>query len=212
MATPMEMRNELLAQKIIKGLERRNMEGYYCKTKEEAVKKALEIIPEGSSVSWGGSMTMRDMGLTEALKAGNYEAHDRDVLSPEEQQKLYRQVFSMDCFVTSANAISEDGVIINIDATGNRVAAISFGPKEVVMVIGLNKVAKDADAALKRARGTAAPFNVNRFPNTQTPCKFDGTCHNCTAQGCICSSISILRYTPVKGRIKVTLVGDTLGF
>ena len=212
MATPMEMRNELLAQKIIKGLERRNMEGYYCKTKEEAVKKALEIIPEGSSVSWGGSMTIRDMGLTEALKAGNYEAHDRDILSPEEQQKLYRQVFNMDCFVTSANAISEDGVIINIDATGNRVAAISFGPKEVVMVIGLNKVAKDADAALKRARGTAAPFNVNRFPNTQTPCKFDGTCHNCTAQGCICSSISILRYTPVKGRIKVILVDDTLGF
>ena len=157
-------------------------------------------------------MTIRDMGLTEALKAGKYEAHDRDVLSPEEQQKLYRQVFSMDCFVTSANAISEDGVIINIDATGNRVAAISFGPKEVVMVIGLNKVAKDADAALKRARGTAAPINMQRFPNSQTPCKFDGTCHNCTAQGCICCSISILRYTPVKGRIKVILVDDTLGF
>ena len=212
MATPIETRNELLAKKIIKNLERRNMEGYYCKTKEEAVKKALEIIPEGSSVSWGGSATIRDIGLTEALKAGNYEAHDRDVLPLEKQLELYRKVFSMDCFVTSANAISKDGVIINIDGRGNRVAAISFGPKEVVMVIGLNKVAKDADAALKRARGTAAPFNVNRFPNTQTPCKFDGTCHNCTAQGCICCSISILRYTPVKGRIKVILVDDTLGF
>jgi len=212
MATPMEMRNELLAQKVIKSLERRNMEGYFCKTKEEAVKKALELIPEGSSISWGGSMTIRDMGLTEAVKNGNYKAYDRDLLSPEEQQKLYREVFNMDCFLTSANAISEDGVIVNIDATGNRVAAISFGPKQVIMVVGLNKVAKDVDAAVKRARGTASPINAQRFAGKQTPCRIDGTCHNCTSPDCICASFGIVRFSPIKGRIKVILVDDSLGF
>ena len=212
MATPMETRNELLAKKVISSLERRNMEGYFCKTKEDAIKKVLELIPEGGSVSWGGSMTIRDMGLTDAIKNGNFEVYDRDIVSPEEQQIIYRKVFSMDCFVTSANAISEDGVIINIDATGNRVAAISFGPKNVIIVAGLNKIAKDEDAAMKRARGTAAPINAQRFPNIQTPCKIDGTCHNCTAPGCICCSISTVRNSPIKGRIKVVLVDDTFGF
>ena len=212
MATPMETRNELLSAKIIKNLERRNMEGYYCATKEDAIKKVLELMPKGSSVSWGGSMTIRDMGLTEAIKNGEYEVYDRDIVSPEEQQEIYRKVFSMDCFVTSANAISEDGVIVNIDGTGNRVAAISFGPKNVIMVVGMNKVASDADAAMKRARGIAAPVNAQRFPNIQTPCKVDGSCHNCTAPGCICCSINVTRNSNVKGRIKVILVGESLGF
>jgi len=212
MATPVEMRNELLAKKVIENLKRRRMEGYFCKTKEEAMAKALELIPEGSSVSWGGSVTIRDMGLTEAIKNGNYEAYDRDIVSPEEQQEIYRKTFSMDTYLTSANAISEDGVIVNIDGMSNRVAAIAFGPKQVIMIVGMNKIAKDVDAAVKRARGTAAPVNAQRFPAKNMPCRFDGVCHNCTSEDCICCNISIIRGSMIPNRIKVIFVDEEMGF
>ena len=212
MATPVEMRNELLAKKVIENLKRRKMEGYFCKTQEEAMAKALELIPEGSSISWCGSVTIRDMGLTEALKNGNYEAYDRDIVSPEEQQEIYRKTFSMDTYLTSANAISEDGVIVNIDGMSNRVAAIAFGPKQVIMIVGINKIAKDVDAAIKRARGTAAPINAQRFPMKNMPCRFDGVCHNCTSEDCICCNISIIRSSMIPNRIKVIIVDEEMGF
>ena len=211
MATPVEMRNELLAKKVIENLKRRRMEGYFCKTKEEAMAKAIELIPEGSSISWGGSVTIRDMGLTEYLKNGNYEAYDRDIVSPEEQQEIYRKTFSMDTYLTSANAISEDGIIVNIDGMSNRVAAIAFGPKQVIMIVGMNKIAKDVDAAVKRARGTAAPINAQRFPAKNMPCRFDGVCHNCKHPNRICCSTVITNFNRIKGRIKVIIVNEDLG-
>ena len=160
--TPKEIRNERLAQKMIKNLERRNMEACYCATTAEAIERVMGMMPSGSSISWGGSMTIRDMGLTAALHdAGCYDLIDRDLAKDrDEAQEMYRKAFFADFYLSSANAISEDGVIVNIDGNGNRVAAITFGPKRVIFVIGMNKVAQNVEAALARARSTASPINA----------------------------------------------------
>lgn len=210
--TPTEQRNALLAQRMIKNLNRRNMDAYYCPTAEEAIAKVMELIPRGSSVSWGGSMTLRDMGLTRALHAdGGYRLLDRDLAKDRaEAVEIYLQAFRADYYLSSANAISEDGVIVNIDGNGNRVAAITFGPQHVIFVIGLNKVAQTVDAALARARSTASPINTARF-DINTPCKTDGVCHNCNSPECICNHIHFLRNSP-RRRHTVVLVGEGLGF
>ena len=210
--TPQEQRNEQLAQTIIKNLKRRHMEGFYCATAEEAVKKVSELIEDGSSVTWGGTMTVRDMGIPQYLKdRGTLEVLDRDLAAtPEEAQMTYLKAFSSDVYLSSANAISEDGVIVNIDGNGNRVAAITWGPKKVIFVIGMNKVAQNVEAALAMARSTAAPTNAARF-DVKTPCKTDGVCHNCNSPQSICNYVHFLRNSP-QGRHIVVLVGEPLGY
>ena len=210
--TPQEQRNELLAKTIIKNLQRRHIEGFYCPSGEEAVKKVSELIADGSTVTWGGTMTVRDLGIPEHLKSrGTLEVIDRDLAETlEERQAMYLRAFSADIYLSSANAISEDGVIVNIDGAGNRVAAITWGPKKVIFVIGLNKVTQTVEAALSRARGTASPINSARF-DIKTPCKADGVCHNCNSPECICNYVHFLRNSP-KGRHTVILVGENLGY
>ena len=210
--TPQEQRNELLAKTIIKNLQRRHIEGFYCPSGEEAVKKVSELIADGSTVTWGGTMTVRDLGIPEHLKSrGTLEIIDRDLAETlEERQAMYLRAFSADVYLSSANAISEDGVIVNIDGAGNRVAAITWGPKKVIFVIGLNKVTQTVEAALLRARGTASPINSARF-DIKTPCKADGVCHNCNSPECICNYVHFLRNSP-KGRHTVILVGENLGY
>lgn len=210
--TPQEQRNELLAKTIIKNLQRRHIEGFYCPSGEEAVKKVSELIADGSTVTWGGTMTVRDLGIPEHLKSrGTLEVIDRDLAETlEERQAMYLKAFSADVYLSSANAISEDGVIVNIDGAGNRVAAITWGPKKVIFVIGLNKVTQTVEVALSRARGTASPINSARF-DIKTPCKADGVCHNCNSPECICNYVHFLRNSP-KGRHTVILVGENLGY
>lgn len=209
---PIEIRNEKAAGKVIKNLARRNIEAFYCPTSREAVDKLLEMIPQGSSVTWGGSMSIRDIGIPAALAdAGKYEVYDRDK-APDRAAatEIYLKAFSCDYYLSSANAITEDGVIVNIDGTGNRVAAITFGPRNVIFVIGMNKLTQNVDAALARARSLAAPVNTARF-DIQTPCKLDGVCHNCLSDDCICNYIHYLRHSP-KGKHKVILVGESIGY
>lgn len=210
--TPTETRNEHLAQTIIKNLQRRHIQGFYCPTAEEAVKKVSELIADGESVTWGGTMTVRDLGIPAALKSrGTLEVLDRDLVeSPEEKQAMYLRAFSADVYLSSANAISEDGVIVNIDGNGNRVAAITWGPKKVIFVIGLNKVAQTVEAALARVRSTASPINAARF-DIKTPCQVDGTCHNCNSTDSICNYVHFLRNSP-QGRHTIVLVGENLGY
>jgi len=207
-----KQRNERLAQTIIKNLKRRHMEGFYCATADEAVKKVSELIDDGNSVTWGGTMTVRDMGIPDFLRnRGTLEVLDRDLVeTSEEKQAMYLRAFSTDVYLTSANAISEDGVIVNIDGNGNRVAAITWGPKKVIFVIGLNKVAQNVEAALARARSTASPINATRF-DIKTPCQTDGVCHNCNSPESICNYVHFLRNSP-KGRHVVVLVGEPLGY
>ena len=211
--TPLEIRNNLLGEKLVKNLKRRNMEAFYCPTAQEAVDKVMELIADGSSVTWGGSMTVRDMGIPQALKErGTLEVLDRDLVDdPQEKQQMYLRAFSADVFLSSANAISEDGVIVNIDGNGNRVAAISWGPKKVIFIIGLNKVAQTVEAAIARARSTASPINAQRF-DIATPCHADGMCHNCNSPESICSYIHLLRNSRTPGRHVVVLVGEDFGY
>lgn len=211
--TPQEERNQKLAEKMIKNLNRRNMEAFYCPTGEEAVRKVSELIADGSTVTWGGTATVRDLGIPEVLKKRkSLHVLDRDTTeTPEEKETIYLKAFTADVYLTSANAISEDGVIVNIDGNGNRVAAITWGPKKVIFVIGLNKVAQTIEAAIARARGIASPINSQRF-DINTPCRIDGTCHNCNSPESICSYVHILRNSRNGNRHIVILVGEDLGY
>ena len=201
-----------LADKIIKGLQSRNMQGYYAETKEEALALALELIPEGSSISWGGATSAHEIGLTEAVINGNYVVYNRDAVDDfEEKRKISIQAMDCDFFLASTNAITEDGILVNIDGMSNRVAAIAFGPRNVLMIVGMNKVARDVDAAVSRARNIAAPINAQRFP-IETPCKVTGSCANCKSISSICCQFLITRFSREKDRIKVILVNDNLGF
>ena len=191
--TPNEQRNERLGAKMVKAMQRRHFDAYYCATASEAKAKVNELIPDGASVTWGGTMTVRDMDIPKMLQErGTLKVWDRDkVETPEEKQEMYLRAFQADYYLSSANAITEDGVIVNIDGNGNRVAAITWGPQHVIFVVGMNKVAQDPEAALKRARSTAAPINAARF-DIQTPCQLDGQCHNCNSPQSICNYIHFL--------------------
>ena len=162
--TPNEQRNERLGAKMVKAMQRRHFDAYYCATASEAKAKVNELIPDGASVTWGGTMTVRDMDIPKMLQErGTLKVWDRDkVETPEEKQEMYLRAFQADYYLSSANAITEDGVIVNIDGNGNRVAAITWGPQHVIFVVGMNKVAQDPEAALKRARSTAAPITRAR--------------------------------------------------
>ena len=197
---------------MIKQLQRRHMEAFYCPTATEAVEKVSSLIADGSSVTWGGSMTIRDMGIPDALRQrGTLNVLDRDLVeTPEEKAEMYLRAFSADVYLSSANAISEDGVIVNIDGNGNRVAAITWGPKQVIFIIGVNKIAQTVEAALTRARSTASPINAARF-EIQTPCQVDGVCHNCNSADSICNYVHFLRNSP-RGKHKVILVGEDWGY
>ena len=201
-------RNECLAKTVIKGLDSRNMTGYYAESKEEALKKALELIPEGSTIAMGGCMSAHEIGLIDALKKGNYNYLDRDKMEPRESLLAS---YDADVFLTSANAISNDGILVNIDGNSNRVSCIAQGPKKVIFIVGMNKVCSDLDEAMKRARNVAAPVNAQRF-DVKTPCKVSGKCFDCKSPDTICCQFLITRYSRHEGRIHVILVNDTLGF
>lgn len=205
-------RNRLLGRQIIKNLEARNMEGFYAETKEDALSKALELIPEGAYVAWGGSMSIQEIGLKDAVCNGNYQVYNREnAKTPEEKRKIELATYDSDFFLTSANAISEDGVIVNIDGNANRVSAIAYGPRNVLMIVGMNKVVKDIEAAVSRARGEAAPVNAQRF-GLETPCSKTGMCFDCKMPDTICCQFLITRYSKHAGRMKVILVNEDLGF
>ena len=202
-------RNDLLAEQIIKGLESRNMTGYYAKSKEEALKMALDLIPEGSRVAKGGSMSVVEIGLEDAVKNGNYEYCDRAAMKDKREAELF--AYSADVYLWSVNAITEDGVLVNIDGNSNRVSAYAYGPEKLVLIVGLNKVASDADAAMKRARNEAATINAQRF-GLSTPCSKTGRCMDCKSPDTICCQFLITRYSRHKDRIHVILVNENLGF
>ena len=205
-------RNQLLAQKVIKGLESRNMKGYYAVDKEEALKIALELIPEQSSVAMGGAMSAREIGLVDAVKNGNYNFIEREGLTDEASKRAATlAAYDADYFLASANAMTEDGVIVNIDGNSNRVSMIAHGPKHVLFIVGMNKICDDVDGAMKRARNVAAPINAQRF-DLNTPCAKTGSCMNCKSPDTICCQFLITRYSRHTDRIHVILVNDNLGF
>ena len=211
MATPKELYYEKRGKILVKNLQSRHFEAYYCANKEEALEKALELIPEGASVGWGGTLTCQQIGLLDAVRKGNYKAIDRDACAtPEEREQAAKDCLFSDVFLVSANGLSMDGQMVSIDGTGNRIAAIIYGPKTVLVVAGMNKVEDTLEDAIRRARTVAAPMNQQRFglPN---PCTATGTCANCKSETSICNQILITRNCRPVGRIKFILVGENLG-
>jgi hypothetical protein len=213
----MDYRKEIypkLAASIIQKLEARNMEGVYYPTAEEAKQAILAEMPDGSSVTWGGSMTCVNMGLIDAcLKSDRLRALDRTTAkTPQEKRELYAKQTLCDYFLMSTNAITMDGELVNIDGNGNRVACLIIGPSHVFVICGMNKVAPDLDSAIKRARNMAAVPNVLRVGKTATPCQKTGRCADCLSQESICNQFVITRRSGVKGRIKVFFIGEDLGF
>ncbi|MBR6165722.1 MAG: lactate utilization protein [Clostridia bacterium] len=203
-------RNQLLAEKVIKGLASRNMSGYYAASREEALQLALRLIPEGASVTMGGSASANEIGLVQALKNGNYNFIDRDAAADKRAAML--AAYDADVFLSSVNAMTDDGILINIDGNANRVSAIAQGPRKVLFIVGMNKVCgSDPDSAMKRARNTAAPINAQRF-GLSTPCTKTGACMDCKSPDTICCQFLITRYSRHKDRIHVILVNDNLGF
>lgn len=204
----MKKRNERLAQMVIKGLQSRNMTGYYAEDKEAALKQALKLIEENSTISMGGCMSAHEIGLVQALQEGNYQYLDRSKMEPREGLLA---AYDSDVFLSSANAMTSDGILVNIDGNSNRVSCIAQGPKKVIFIVGMNKVCDDLDSAMKRARNVAAPINAQRF-EVKTPCKETGKCFDCKSPDTICCQFLITRYSRHTGRIHVILVNDNLGF
>ena len=204
----LEKRNEILAETVIKGLKSRNMTGYYAKNKEEALKLALGLIAKGSSITMGGCMSAKEIGLVSALEEGDYHFIDRTKLEPRE---ALLAAYDADIFLSSANAMTDDGILVNIDGNANRVSCIAQGPKKVLFIVSMNKICSDLDSAMKRARNIAAPANAQRF-DIKTPCKLTGKCTDCKSQDTICCQFLITRYSRHTERIHVILVNEDLGF
>lgn len=204
-----EERNKKLAETVINGLKKRNMTGYYAKDADEALKIALDLIPAGAKVTNGGSMTIKEIGLTKAMIGGDYDYCNRETMEDKEAAALF--AYSSDVYLGSCNAVTEDGILVNIDGNSNRVSAYAYGPKKLVLVVGINKIAKDVDAAMKRARNVAAPINTQRF-GKDTPCTKTGSCMNCLSPDTICCQFLVTRYSRHTGRIHVILVNEDLGY
>ena len=204
----MKKRNERLAQTVIKGLQSRNMTGYYAEDKEAALKQALKLIEENSTISMGGCMSAHEIGLVQALQEGNYQYLDRSKMEPREGLLA---AYDSDVFLSSANAMTSDGILVNIDGNSNRVSCIAQGPKKVIFIVGMNKVCDDLDSAMKRARNVAAPINAQLF-EVKPPCKEAGKCFDCKSPDTICCQFLLTRYSRHTGRIHVILVNDNLGF
>lgn len=209
---PKQKYYENVASSIINNLNKRQIEGYYCPNKKSALEKALELIPNGASVSYGGSVTLEEVGLMDAIKNGEYKVINREIATnSEEQRKVYGEICCSDFFLMSTNAITLDGELINIDGRGNRVAFLCYGPRNVLILTGMNKVVTDIESGLKRARDIAAPPNAIRL-NRKTPCAITGKCEDCYSPDCMCGQFVVTRRSGIPNRIKVILIGEELGY
>jgi len=210
--TPKQITYENQGKTIIKALAKRNMTGHYFHTSVEALEFINSFIQEKSTVSWGGSMTLNEIGLLDHLKKRELNLLDRaTATSPEEIGKIYREAFSADYYLMSTNAITMDGKLVNIDGNGNRVAALIFGPKQVLVITGMNKISLDEAAGIQRVHNVASPANTVRL-NSKTPCSTNGQCYDCLVDDCICCQTVITRKSRHNDRIHVILIGEELGY
>lgn len=200
------------AQSVIKWLEKRNMEGYYFETAEEAIKAILETMPAGSVVSWGGTVTLTQAGMMDALQAGDFELIDRATAkTPQEAREIFAKTVMADYYFMSTGALTLKGELVNIDGNANRVACLCHGPSHVMMLVGMNKLVADVESGIKRIRTQACPANAIRLGRNM-PCATNGVCGECFLDDCFCNEIVITRRSGHKGRIKVYLIGEELGF
>ncbi len=203
---------ENLAESIIEKFNLRGIEGYYCADREEANAKAKRFLTPGCSISWGGSMTIQEIGLIDDLKESDYTIYDRaQAVTPEEKREMFSRIVTSDFYFMSSNAITINGELVNIDGAGNRVACLCHGPEHVVIIAGMNKIVPDVKSGIARVHNMAAPPNALRL-GLNTPCAEYGRCADCLSKDCICAHTVITRFSRVPGRLKVILVGEELGY
>lgn len=201
-----------LSKSLIKKFEKRNFEGHYCASAREALELALSLIPKGASVTHGGSESIKELGLLDAVKNGDYTYIDRSLAkTQQEKREVVAQGILSHTFLTGTNAVTMAGELVNVDGFSNRVALLCFGPEQVIVIAGINKIVENTDAGIYRAQNNAAPVNAIRL-NRKTPCYDTGGCAHCLAEDCMCSNIVITRHSNIPGRIKIILVGEPLGY
>lgn len=211
MLEPLKKRNDLAGPKVVEALTKRHFEAYYVSDSKDVAAKVMELIPAGASVSWGGTTTVDQLGIKKLLADKGYTLIDRDTAkSPEEREEIMHQALMSDFFLMSSNAITEDGELFNIDGKGNRVAALCYGPKNILIIAGMNKIVPDMDAAYDKVRNYTSPVNAMRFCDA-TPCAKTGLCGDCLSPQSICAQFVETRICKPEGRIKVILVGEDLG-
>lgn len=212
MNTPIEQAFASCANTIIKNLNKRNMEGYYCENSRECIEKILNMMPEESIISFGGSESFKETGLLDQIKESNYQLIDRSVArTPEEHREIFARTVLADYYFMSTNAITIDGELINIDGNGNRAACLIHGPEHVMVIVGRQKVVETVEMGISRSRNIAAAANAKRL-NRQTPCNMTGHCNDCLSPDCMCNHIVVTRRSGRAGRIKVFLVNEVLGY
>jgi len=205
--------SDLRVKRTMENLEKNNIEAFYVEDETMVVDKVKELITEGDTVSVGGSTTLFETGVIDYLRCGKYNFLDRyeDGLTPADIKQVFRKSFSADAYFTSSNALTEDGELYNVDGNGNRVAAMIYGPDKVIVIVGLNKIVVDVDAAVERNRNFSAPANAMRL-NRDTPCTKVGYCMDCKSKDRICNNYVLIARQGMKGRIKVIIVGKDLGY
>lgn len=205
--------NEKKIERTISKLEKNNIKGYYVKNNDELIDIIKSISKEGEMVSLGGSMTLFETKVIDFLRSGRYNFLDRykEDLTPADIKEIYRKSFYADTYFASANAVTEEGEIYNVDGNGNRVAAMLYGPDKVILIVGVNKIVKDLDEAIRRNKETCAPANARRL-NTATPCAKVGYCMNCSSEDRICCEYTIIKRQRTANRMHVIFINDILGF
>jgi len=204
---------EQKVKRTIESLEKNNMEAFFVKDEEALLAKIAELISEGETVAVGGSMTLFETGVIDFLRNGKYNFLDRykEGITQYELKEIYRKSFFADAYLVSSNAITENGELYNVDGTGNRVAAMLYGPDKVIVIVGWNKIVKDEQEAVKRNREISGPANAKRL-SKKTPCAETGYCMDCKSKDRICNDFVLIKKQQVKGRIKVIIVGKELGY
>lgn len=204
---------EKQVERTISNLQKRNMEGFFVKDENELKELLIQLIAENSVVGVGDSMTLFQTGVIDFLRSRDYNFLDKykEGLTSEDKKKIYIENFSADTFMCSTNALTEEGELYNIDGNGSRVAPMLYGPKQVIIVTGINKIVKNIEEAEKRARNFAAPIDAKRL-GKNTPCTKLGYCIDCKSPERICNDFTIIRGQFIKGRIKVIILGKALGY
>lgn len=205
--------NEMKINRTIEALKKNNMNGYYAKNRDEVIELIKGIVKEGSKVAVGGSETLSELGILEHLRSGRYDFLDRykEGLTREEVTNIFKQSFLADAYLSSCNAITENGELYNVDGNGNRVAAMLYGPDKVIVICGVNKIVKDVDEAIKRNREISAPMNAKRL-NKKTPCTKVGYCMNCNSPERICNEYTLIKKQRSSERMHVIFLNENLGY
>ena len=202
---------EKAAARLVEALKKRQFTAEYCRSAQEAKAAALAQIPADASVGWGGSATMDALGVKQALRERGQKLFDRDSAPTREGQLSAMQASQLaDVFLMSSNAVTQDGCLVNMDGLGNRLSALIYGPKKVIVAVGMNKLTADLPSAVSRVRNVAAPMNAQRFPG-ESPCRRTGLCADCLSPDCICANLVVTRFCKIPGRIHVILIGEDLG-